>query len=665
MSENNKGRYVQISNFRNIGVSEKPQNICINRCVNDDFIGNLVLLIGPNNSGKTNVLNALNILNNDVPFKSTDIPNTICNPKEGTYLKLFEDIDSTNVLLKKSADSKKNVPSQITFDEWKNNLKKPIKNFIANQKKIGNYKSPKAFAKSTKIQVKWGTKNYPLVTQFYSALGTLKIDEFINNQWWKTDLGQVIFSKKTNNNQYQEIANTTILNQELIDQLNKIINPPFNSVNNSVSNDNSHYKFLKYQDWKISNSSFTTKYNEPWNPFFVNLLNKLGIKQDNLKSGIGGKQLFYENKVEKGLKSINAYFNQLFKVNGYLYQFNLFFNDTSMNFEINLVAQDSNEDNDNKIIPLDFEEQSTGFQYFFNLYFGLLISQNDKFKKGDVILMDEPGSNLHVEGIIELRNILKKFTQDTGISIILSTHSPFLVDFDYLDEIRLIDRVGGIVDINNNFQFNKEGSSNSLRSITNALATYPNALIKNDNPTFILVEGITDYNYLTGYKVYKINQLNNDLLNAGSDKKDELLKLLHQYETLIFMPFNGLGKNEEDFDHLFKSIDDEYHQRKYKFLIDGDNKGEGFKNKFPTQTINLTELINDFSKIDEKNRTIESLIDEKDKQNFGLLVDSKLEKHSNNSATFKYAMIKGKATEQTYNNFAKLFDNLLKQLNSK
>ena len=89
MSENNKGRYVQISNFRNIGVSEKPQNICINRSVNDDYIGNLVLLIGPNNSGKTNVLNALNILNNDVAFKSTDIPNTICNPKEGTYLKLF------------------------------------------------------------------------------------------------------------------------------------------------------------------------------------------------------------------------------------------------------------------------------------------------------------------------------------------------------------------------------------------------------------------------------------------------------------------------------------------------------------------------------------------------------------------------------------------------
>ena len=131
------------------------------------------------------------------------------------------------------------------------------------------------------------------------------------------------------------------------------------------------------------------------------------------------------------------------------------------------------------------------------------------------------------------------------------------------------------------------------------------------------------------------------------------------------MPFNGLGKNEEDFDHLFKSIDDEYLQRKYKFLIDGDDKGEEFKNKFAKQTINLTDLIKEFNNVELKNRTIEKLISDEDKQNFGLMVGNKIEKHSNNSTTFKYAMIKGKATEQTYNNFAKLFDNLLKQLNSK
>ena len=194
--------------------------------------------------------------------------------------------------------------------------------------------------------------------------------------------------------------------------------------------------------------------------------------------------------------------------------------------------------------------------------------------------MDEPGSNLHVAGIIELRSILKKFTQDTGISIILSTHSPFLVDFDYLDEIRLIDRIEGIVNINNNFQFNSEQSSNSLQAITNALATYPNSLIKYNDPIFILVEGITDYNYLTGYKLYKINQINKEIESASETNKAELQKLLHDYEIITFMPFNGLGQDETDFKQVFKSIDDEYHQRKYKFLIDGDEKGKSFKDKY-------------------------------------------------------------------------------------
>ena len=665
MSENNKGRYVQISNFRNIGVSEKPQNICINRSVDDDYIGNLVLLIGPNNSGKTNVLNALNILNNDVAFKPTDIPNTICNPKEGTYLKLFEDIDSISVLLTKSFNQNESL-SKITLKQWKENLKNRINEFLTNQMENCGYKNLDDFCKSKNIQVRWCNRKYARITDFYNAVNSWKVDQLIKNWSWKVNSGQLILTKKDPLNSNKVVITENILNEKLINELNEVINSNHSKLSSSpTTKSNIIYHFLKYDDEKINKSFFKVKYDEEWNSFFINLFNKLKITQSEIKSGIKGRQLIYQEKVKKDLENIATNFNQLFKVNGYLYKFDLFFGDDSINFEINLVVQDSKEDNDNKIIPLDFEEQSTGFQYFFNLYFGLLISQNDKLKKGDVVLMDEPGSNLHVEGIIELRNILKKFTLDTGISIVLSTHSPFLVDFDYLDEIRLIDRVGGIVDINNNFQFNKEGSSNSLRSITNALATYPNALIKNDNPTFILVEGITDYNYLTGYKVYKINQLNNDLLNACSDKKDELLKSLHQYETLIFMPFNGLGKNEEDFDHLFKSIDDEYHQRKYKFLIDGDNKGKWFKNKFPAQTINLTELINDFSKIDEKNLTIESLIDEKDKQNFGLLVDSKLEKHSNNSATFKYAMIKGKATEQTYNNFAKLFESLLKQLNSK
>ncbi|MBO6072778.1 hypothetical protein J6P59_04055 [bacterium] len=58
------------------------------------------------------------------------------------------------------------------------------------------------------------------------------------------------------------------------------------------------------------------------------------------------------------MKRISANFNNLFKVSDYLYQFDLFFNDESISFEINLVCQDKNSNNPNMIIPLIFEEQS-------------------------------------------------------------------------------------------------------------------------------------------------------------------------------------------------------------------------------------------------------------------------------------------------------------------
>ena len=97
----------------------------------------------------------------------------------------------------------------------------------------------------------------------------------------------------------------------------------------------------------------------------------------------------------------------------------------------------------------------------------------------------------------------------------------------------------------------------------------------------------------------------------------------------------------------------------------GMKKENHLKINIKKQTFNLTDLVPDLLNVKEENRTIESLIDDSDKQAFSLVIDGKDNKHSNNSATFKYAMIKEKANEKTYQNFSKLFDNLINQLNNK
>ena len=60
-----KSRVLKIRNFKNIGVSKennKYQELYLDSYWNDKIVGNLIILIGENNIGKSNVLNALNLI---------------------------------------------------------------------------------------------------------------------------------------------------------------------------------------------------------------------------------------------------------------------------------------------------------------------------------------------------------------------------------------------------------------------------------------------------------------------------------------------------------------------------------------------------------------------------------------------------------------------------
>ena len=60
-----KSRVLKIRNFKNIGVSKennKYQELYLDSYWNDKIVGNLIILIGENNIGKSNVLKALDII---------------------------------------------------------------------------------------------------------------------------------------------------------------------------------------------------------------------------------------------------------------------------------------------------------------------------------------------------------------------------------------------------------------------------------------------------------------------------------------------------------------------------------------------------------------------------------------------------------------------------
>ncbi len=277
----------------------------------------------------------------------------------------------------------------------------------------------------------------------------------------------------------------------------------------------------------------------------------------------------YQDTINKKLEEIvNKKFNELY------------FQDLGTqkyNFSIKLEKDEiylSIEKNGN-IITLS--QQSVGFKWFFNFFFNFLYT--NELKAGDIVLMDEPEIHLSIPGRRDLRKFIKKFAKDTGITFIATTHNPDFADIDYLDELRIIknnkDGIG--VKIQSNFSALADDEVDTLDSIINSFGILRSDLTREYK--IIFVEGITDYNYLTAFK----------LLYNQNKKEEEKL-------NIAFIPINGLGKdNDEMRNKLIKLI-------KFKdaiLLTDGDTRGNAFKKlcdneklKGRLTVIQLTEIEN-------------------------------------------------------------------------
>lgn len=81
------------------------------------------------------------------------------------------------------------------------------------------------------------------------------------------------------------------------------------------------------------------------------------------------------------------------------------------------------------------EQRSKGFQWFLSFYLKISSFKN----KNVVILIDEPGMNLHPAAQKDLLKVLEK-TSVNKLQVVLSTHSFCLIDPERLDRIRLIAR---------------------------------------------------------------------------------------------------------------------------------------------------------------------------------------------------------------------------------
>lgn len=89
-------------------------------------------------------------------------------------------------------------------------------------------------------------------------------------------------------------------------------------------------------------------------------------------------------------------------------------------------------------VEVELDQRSEGFQWMVSFYVVFFAEASDKHKNA-ILLLDEPGQSLHALKQAEFRETLSKLSLKN--QTIYTTHSPFLVGTDELDKVRVVEMV--------------------------------------------------------------------------------------------------------------------------------------------------------------------------------------------------------------------------------
>ncbi len=143
----------------------------------------------------------------------------------------------------------------------------------------------------------------------------------------------------------------------------------------------------------------------------------------------------------------------------------------------------------NKGVSLPLKNRSKGFNWFFSFLVWFKKIQEDQ-DSNYILLLDEPGLNLHASAQADLLHFLDDLSEN--YQIVYSTHSPFMIVSDKLQRVRTVLETDKGSIISNSIQ---EKDPNTLFPLQAALGynIAQNLFISKKN---LLVEGVSDLIYL-------------------------------------------------------------------------------------------------------------------------------------------------------------------------
>ncbi len=322
-------------------------------------------------------------------------------------------------------------------------------------------------------------------------------------------------------------------------------------------------------------------------------------------------------------------------------------------YEIKLEVYDCRKSHDHNE-PIILSQQSTGFQWAFNFMFGFLYNWGSHFSlnKNIIYVMDEPATHLSVPVRKEFRKFLKEYAHKNHVTFVVATHDPFLVDTDHLDEIRIVEKEteGSVIKNHFNYPLNNAGKdSDALDKIKRSLGVGQHVFHNPQKHRIIFVEGITDYCYLSAFKLYL----------CYKEYKDNPI-------PFTFLPISGLKNNPNEMKETIKKLCE---LDNHPIVLTDDDRKDGsdpqrakseqFKNANEEMHDPITIL--QLSNCDEKFKQIEDCFSANDRKKYAKNKQMEL------AMAFKTRLLYSEkddvVSEETKKNFLKLFERIAKECN--
>ncbi len=167
--------------------------------------------------------------------------------------------------------------------------------------------------------------------------------------------------------------------------------------------------------------------------------------------------------------------------------------------------------------PIELESRSKGLQWFFS-FFMVFLAESEDNHKNCILLLDEPGLNLHPNAQIDLIRFFSQISEKN--QLIYTTHLPFLVDHNNLDKVSAVYTENGLTKISNDLsKADKEKKAIQPVNAAIGITAAQSLLVGCD---IVIVEGVSDQFYLTMIK--------NHLVSKGKFKPAR---------EMVFIPVGG------------------------------------------------------------------------------------------------------------------------------